>query len=330
MWISSVASEVDAVDLVDHVAQQVAADHAVDDAREHGGDHLPAAVRRRRRPGGRAGRRTGPAPRLPSGRIASSWLMKASSSAPVMPSLVAGPVAPAVGRLDGRAVALAAQRGLGLLDLLHVVEELQEHDPGEHRQAVEVAVSPLSLRMMSRADLIRLPSRWAVVSGCAVLAFLRRAIVVLRSGGVEQGLQLARRLRLSCADAAEEARRSRSRCRGGDRRHFQHVGKDELRRAVLGVLLQQLVEDRARLGAVAVEEVLCSLLRQPLGALAAGAQRRVEGEVAEQVERVGVRLLGGSSASSSKSMPRSASCAMISARAAGIGPARRAARRRCG
>ena len=29
--------------------------------------------------------------------------------------------------------------------LLQVVQELEEHDPGEHRQAVEVAVQPLVL-----------------------------------------------------------------------------------------------------------------------------------------------------------------------------------------
>ena len=37
-------------------------------------------------------------------------------------------------------------------DLLHVVEELQEHDPGEHRQAVEVAVEPLVLAHDVAAD----------------------------------------------------------------------------------------------------------------------------------------------------------------------------------
>ena len=30
-------------------------------------------------------------------------------------------------------------------DALHVVEKLQEHDPSEHRQAVEVAIEPLVL-----------------------------------------------------------------------------------------------------------------------------------------------------------------------------------------
>ena len=36
--------EVDAVDLVDDVAEQVAADHAVNDAAKHGGDHIPAVA----------------------------------------------------------------------------------------------------------------------------------------------------------------------------------------------------------------------------------------------------------------------------------------------
>ena len=37
------------------------------------------------------------------------------------------------------------QVGPALLDLFHVVEELEEHDPGEHRQAIEVAVEALVL-----------------------------------------------------------------------------------------------------------------------------------------------------------------------------------------
>ena len=42
-------------------------------------------------------------------------------------------------------VALAAHRRIGLLDLLPVVEELQEHDPGQHRQPVEVGREALVL-----------------------------------------------------------------------------------------------------------------------------------------------------------------------------------------
>ena len=40
---------------------------------------------------------------------------------------------------------LPASFALLLALLLQVVEELQEHDPGEHRQPVEVAVEPLVL-----------------------------------------------------------------------------------------------------------------------------------------------------------------------------------------
>ena len=72
--------------------------------------------------------------------------MKAISSSPVMPSVVGRPVAPAVGRLDGRAEASCPRSfASSSRDLLHVVQELQEHDPGEHRQAVEVAVEALVL-----------------------------------------------------------------------------------------------------------------------------------------------------------------------------------------
>ena len=40
-----------------------------------------------------------------------------------------------------------------------------------------------------------------------------------------------------------------------DRGHFQHIGNHELRRAVLGVLVEQLVQDLPRVGAELVKEV---------------------------------------------------------------------------
>jgi hypothetical protein len=76
----------------------------------------------------------------------------------------------------------------------------------------------------------------------------------------------------------------------GDGRDLENVWYDELGRSVLGVLLQQLFEYRPSLGAVAVEEVLL-LVAQPVGPLPAGTQRRVEGQVTEQVERVRFRLV---------------------------------------
>ena len=77
-----------------------------------------------------------------------------------------------------------------------------------------------------------------------------------------------------------------------DRRHFQHVGDDELRRAVLGVLVEQFVENLSGVGSELVEEVP-PVRAEPLGPLAPSAQRGVERQVADQVERVGVGLVGG-------------------------------------
>ncbi|WP_245294020.1 hypothetical protein [Methylobrevis pamukkalensis] len=55
------------------------------------------------------------------------------------------PIAPAIRSLDDRAIVLACELRASLLDPLHVVEELQEHDPGEHRQPIKVAIQPLVL-----------------------------------------------------------------------------------------------------------------------------------------------------------------------------------------
>ena len=80
---------------------------------------------------------------------------------------------------------------------------------------------------------------------------------------------------------------------GGDRRHLQHVGQDELGVAVLGVLFEEFVQDRRGPRGRSGRRSPCCLAAQALGALAAGAQRGVEGEVAEQVEGVGLGLAGG-------------------------------------
>ena len=85
---------------------------------------------------------------------------------------------------------------------------------------------------------------------------------------------------------------SRHRAVARQRGDVEHVRQDELRIAVLGVLLQQLVQDLAGLGSIPGEEVLVRL-SQTLRSLAAGAKRGVEGQVTEEVERVGLGLLGG-------------------------------------
>ena len=89
----------------------------------------------------------------------------------------------------------------------------------------------------------------------------------------------------------------------GERRHFQHIGQNELGVAVLGVFFQQFLEylpgrwDQTphpafgHLLPIGCGEGAVALGFQALRALAAGAERGVEREMAEQIERVGVRLL---------------------------------------
>ena len=90
----------------------------------------------------------------------SSLITKARSSSPVTPS---GLAAQSRHRYGGSIAAGTSSRRVPLhvRATLQIIKELQKHDPREHRQAIEVAVRPLSLRMMSRADLMRLPSCWA-------------------------------------------------------------------------------------------------------------------------------------------------------------------------
>jgi hypothetical protein len=76
---------VDAVDLVDDVAQQVAADHAVLHALEDVGHHLAlAALLALAGQAAQVGEQ--PLAALPSARTVTSCPMKASNSSPVMPS----------------------------------------------------------------------------------------------------------------------------------------------------------------------------------------------------------------------------------------------------
>ena len=68
-------------------------------------------------------------------------------------------------------------------------------------------------------------------------------------------------------------------------------GQRELQFAVGGVFLEQVAQDFAGFGGVVGEE-RGLLLLDAVGALAAGEHGRVEGQMAEEVERVGVGLAG--------------------------------------
>ena len=143
--------------------------------------------------------------------------------------------------------------------------------------------SPLSLRMMSRADLMRLPSvgRWSSVRLCLALLFLlcclrpRRAV-------------LASRRRLAEASPGRQDSRDLDRCRGeiGGTLGCPGSGTE---RPVLGIFVEQFVENLTASGANLSKKCLRSGLSR-LRPLAAGAKRRIEGKMAEQVERIGVGL----------------------------------------
>ena len=135
--------EVDAVHFVDDVSQEVAVDHAVDGAFEDGGNHVAAVAA------------IGSLQAAQVGEEAGAFLAVRTTGFVVVHELdqfvagdavgLGGPIAPAVGRFDGVTEAFAGQLRVGLADLLQIVEELQEHDPGEHRQTVEVAIESFVL-----------------------------------------------------------------------------------------------------------------------------------------------------------------------------------------
>ena len=123
---------------------EVLGDHAVLDAAKDVGDHVAAAVAVATLQGPQAGEQ--PCALLAVGPHRLVVVDELDEFVAGDAVLLCGPVSPAIGRLDGRAVAFAGD-GFALVSshLLQVVEELEEHDPGEHRQAVEVAVEALVL-----------------------------------------------------------------------------------------------------------------------------------------------------------------------------------------
>ena len=175
MWISSLASEVDAVDLVDDVAQQVAADHAVDDAPEHGGDDVApvAAV------GALQAAQVGEEARALGAVGADGFLLVDEGE-----QFVAGD---AVGRWrPSRASGRAARwpGGTSCRPAWPRSPRICSMSSRNFRNMIQVSIgsrsrsplSPLSFRMMSRHDFTIEESRWAVVNGWEFLDLVPRAI----------------------------------------------------------------------------------------------------------------------------------------------------------
>ena len=107
---------------------------------------------------GLASQRLRPGPRLPSGRVASSWLMKAMSSGPVMPSALAAQSSQRYGdSIAGRnffpesSASSSRMRSMSSRNFRNMTQvSMGSRSKSPFR--------PLSLRMMSRHDLINVPS----------------------------------------------------------------------------------------------------------------------------------------------------------------------------
>ena len=135
--------EVDAVDFIDDIPEQVAADHAVEDAAEDPGDDIPtvAAVAALETP--EIGEEAGA-----FGAVRAHGFVLVDEGDEFITGdavLLGGPIPPAIGRFEGGAETFPGHDGLGFPLPFHVVQELEEHDPGEHGQAVQVAVEALVL-----------------------------------------------------------------------------------------------------------------------------------------------------------------------------------------
>ena len=132
-----------AVDLVDYIPQKVAADHAVDCTPEDCGDHISpvASVLALQAP-----KVSEEAWTFGSSGQCGAVLVDEGDERLSCDAILRGcPVPPAVGSGDGCPELLALQNRLLLPDHLHVVDELEEHHPDQHRQAVQVAGEPFVL-----------------------------------------------------------------------------------------------------------------------------------------------------------------------------------------
>ena len=136
--------EMDAVEFVDDIAQQITANHAVLHTFEHGGDDITPVVTV-----GTGKRAQVTEQARPALGFAVNWPLWHHSFLVVDEGEqfiagdaigLSGPISPAIGWFDSGLELFRGELGLALALNFQVIEELQEHDPGEHRQAVEVAI----------------------------------------------------------------------------------------------------------------------------------------------------------------------------------------------
>jgi hypothetical protein len=137
-------AEMDTVNLVNDVAQQVAADHAVLNALEDVGHHLAlAAFFAFAGQAAQINEQT-----LAATAIGTHCLFLTDEGQQFVAGdaiLPCGPVAPAVRCFNYGLVRFAVEFGFLFVDSFEVVEKLEEHDPGEQWQAIHVAIQAFVL-----------------------------------------------------------------------------------------------------------------------------------------------------------------------------------------
>ena len=135
--------KVDAVHQVNDVAEQIAALHAVGQALEHGGDDVAALTAGVAAQAAQIGEQAGAV-----GIVGQGGPFVGQEGQQVGTGEAVGrgrPIPPSVGRFDAAAIRPPSQFGAFRFDALQVVQEFQEHDPRQHRQAVQVAVQPRAI-----------------------------------------------------------------------------------------------------------------------------------------------------------------------------------------
>src|SRR5271165_6190923 len=173
--------EVDTADFVDDIAEQITALHTIIDALEDGRDDIAPVVTVRA--GELAQICEQALPALSVGAPAFILIDERKQFVAGHPLRVGGPIAPPVRWLYRRPEFLSGQLS-GVLPLqFQIIKKFQEHDPGEQRQPVEIAIEALILAHDIACRLDHTPE------GLGCRQFGAGAATRASLGGIEMSLQ---------------------------------------------------------------------------------------------------------------------------------------------
>lgn len=135
--------EMDLVDLVDDLAEKIAAFHPVAYATEDSCNNVPPVTSIHSLQRAHVGKQSGRF--FLVGTLDLIVIDELLQLIAGYTRLVCSPITPSVRFLNCRTESLASHLCFFLAHLFEVVEELEEHDPRQHRQAVKVAIETLVL-----------------------------------------------------------------------------------------------------------------------------------------------------------------------------------------